>query len=185
MIGHHGMTVLTFITLALPAGRKRTGLLPCFRACLLNGSPLTLDAIKTARFILTLHRWLVPGLALGLAWLCHSAAQEPNAGNVGPEPAVSLVPLAEHGPDPNRWALVGLNTAAAVCFVIWWRWMGRRKGHAAFARTGRSALVRFEPGADDEWKARALAAEARAEKAAALLRSKLMPQVARWMTSCS
>src|SRR6266498_2430594 len=34
---------------------------------------------------------------------------------------------------------------------------------------------------EDRWKARALAAEARADKASALLKARLLPQLARWM----
>ncbi len=44
-----------------------------------------------------------------------------------------------------------------------------------------SALTRKQPADDVGWKERALAAEARADKATALLRARLMPQLARWM----
>ncbi len=41
--------------------------------------------------------------------------------------------------------------------------------------------VDAESGEEALWKARALAAEARAAKATALLKSRMMPQLARWM----
>lgn len=75
--------------------------------------------------------------------------------------------------------LVILNVAAVVCFALWWRWMSRKPDDVT--QEGSLALAPFDPGADSEWKLRALAAEARADKAAALLKARLMPQVARWM----
>jgi hypothetical protein len=61
--------------------------------------------------------------------------------------------------------------------------MGRRHAAPLVANATSMALARVDPASDSEWKARALAAEARAEKATALLRAKLMPQMARWMMS--
>src|SRR5688572_17977845 len=81
--------------------------------------------------------------------------------------------------DSHRWLLAGLDAAAVICFVAWWRWMGRTGSTSTSASAG--ALTRHDSAGDADWKARALAAEARAEKATALLRAKLMPQMARWI----
>jgi hypothetical protein len=82
--------------------------------------------------------------------------------------------------DPERgWLLTALNVAAVVCFALWWRWMDRKP--TAPAPSASLALAPIDEAAETGWKARALAAEARADKAAALLKTRLMPQLARWM----
>jgi flagellar biosynthesis/type III secretory pathway chaperone len=96
-----------------------------------------------------------------------------------PAPAITGARANPLPPHSQRWILPGLDAAALVCFVAWWRWMGRTAATGNPASPG--ALTRLDSTSDAEWKARALAAEARAEKATALLRAKLMPQMARWM----
>jgi hypothetical protein len=89
------------------------------------------------------------------------------------EHAAALLPSGE------PWGMHALNGAAVLSFVFWWRWMHRQP--AGLSPKDSLALVPFDPAAASEWKARALAAEARADKAAALLKTRLMPQLARWM----
>jgi hypothetical protein len=82
--------------------------------------------------------------------------------------------------DPERgWLLTALNAAAVVCFALWWRWMDRKP--APSAPSSSLALAPVDAAAEAGWRARALAAEARADKASALLKARLMPQLARWM----
>ncbi len=85
------------------------------------------------------------------------------------------------GDSESGWLLTALNVAAVVCFALWWRWMDRKPAAAAAAPSSSLALVPVDAAAEAGWRARALAAEARAEKAAALLKARLMPQLARWM----
>jgi len=75
----------------------------------------------------------------------------------------------------SPWLLTVLNLCGVLCFVLWWRWMHRQPAAES------TSLVPVDPGVEAEWKTRALAAEARADKAAALLKARLMPQIARWM----
>lgn len=82
-------------------------------------------------------------------------------------------------PSGAPWLLHALNGAAVLGFACWWWWQLREPG--AEGPDASLALVAFDPAAASEWKARALAAEARADKAAALLQTRLMPQLARWM----
>lgn len=82
-------------------------------------------------------------------------------------------------PATTPWLVWVLNAASVLCFVLWWRWMQRRPGPEELSM----ALAPLNPAAEEEWRLRALAAEARADKAAALLKSRLMPQLARWMMS--
>ena len=86
---------------------------------------------------------------------------------------------AATGDSESRWLLTALNVAAVVSFALWWRWMDRKP--AASAPSPSLALARVDAAAEAVWKERALAAEARAEKASALLKARLMPQLARWM----
>lgn len=108
------------------------------------------------------------GLALG-AWTGWLHAAETNA-------AVALPAASPPEGDANQPLLLALNIAAVVCFVVWWIWMGRRKAVA-----GSLPGIPGGTGEAEPWAERALAAEARAEKATALLRARLMPQMARWM----
>ena len=82
------------------------------------------------------------------------------------------------------WFWASLNIASVVCFVLWWHWQWfirrvlRRREDPVDTSL---ALVPLDASDEALWRARALAAEARAAKATALLKSRLMPQLARWM----
>ena len=103
----------------------------------------------------------------------------PRAVLLGPVSALAAAaPPAAEPESPSSWLLTVLNLLAVACFILWWLWM-RRRGPAATADA--LALAPYDPAADAEWRARALAAEARADKAAALLKARLLPQLARWM----
>ena len=79
-----------------------------------------------------------------------------------------------------RWGLIG---AAAGCFVfagLWWRYRMRQR------RLEQKTDWSLAPtnGAADEagwWRERAISAEARAAKATAVLKTNLLPHMARWM----
>ncbi len=80
-------------------------------------------------------------------------------------------------------ALLGLLTGAAA----WW-WRRRRPAFAGSGLTDDLAVVTAGmDGLDgrevEAWRERALAAEARAAKATAMLRARLLPHMARWMMS--
>lgn len=140
-----------------------------FQTCRRPLAPVSLETIKTARSnVFPLRPQACLGLALS-AWTGWLHAAETNA-------AAALVAPSTQEVDPNEPLLLALNIAAVVCFVVWWIWMGRRK-------TGVGSLQSIPgvTGAAEPWAERALAAEARAEKATALLRARLMPQMARWM----
>jgi hypothetical protein len=84
----------------------------------------------------------------------------------------------------NRWLLAGLSIAAALALVLGGLWVKRRRRPTldslealAVAPLNGESLV----GADVTWRERAVFAEARAEKATALLRAQLLPHLARWM----
>jgi len=94
-------------------------------------------------------------------------------------PANPSAPQEAAGRTRPRWIFPALDAAAFAGFVAWWRWMGRAAAPPVLSDGG--ALTRMNSDGEAEWRARALAAEARAEKATALLRAKLMPQMARWM----
>ena len=133
-----------------------------FQTCRRPLAPVSLKTIKTARSIVfPLCRQACLGLAVG-AWTGWLHAAETNA-------AAALPVASPSEGDVNEPLLLALNVAAVVCFAVWWIWMGRRKG-------GSASTGEVEP-----WAERALAAEARADKATALLRARLMPQMARWM----
>ena len=89
--------------------------------------------------------------------------------------------VAAIGDSGGGWLLTALNVAAVICFALWWCWMDRKP--AAHAPSSSLALAPIDAAAEAVWKARALAAEARADKAATLLKVRLMPQLARWMMS--
>lgn len=86
---------------------------------------------------------------------------------------------AAFSPSGDPWLLHALNSAALLCFALWWWWQHRKP--LAENHADSLALGPHDPAAASAWKARALAAEARADTAAALLKTRLMPQLARWM----
>jgi len=77
----------------------------------------------------------------------------------------------------NRRLWVGLGVSGAVCLLLLGAWLRRRSA------ASRGSLALAIPGHDEEahWRERAMEAEARAEKATALLRRNLLPHLARWM----
>jgi hypothetical protein len=83
----------------------------------------------------------------------------------------------------DHWLVAGLNAAALAGFLLWWRWMGRTSRQAEeFVPSPSERLPVAAPAADQhEWRERALAAESREARATALLRARLLPQLARWM----
>ena len=86
--------------------------------------------------------------------------------------------------EQNRWLLAALNGAAVVSFLVWWRWMGRRPASGlAPPGTRQRGLARYQSAAENEWRDRALAAEARVENATALVRTRLVPSMARSLMS--
>jgi hypothetical protein len=81
----------------------------------------------------------------------------------------------------QRQVLIGLGTTGALGLLLLVVW-GRRR--AAARRSASSlAMAALGSGPQDEghWRERAMHAEARAEKATALLRANLLPHLARWM----
>ncbi len=83
----------------------------------------------------------------------------------------------------NRWLLAGLGVAA-LTFVSLALFIFKRRRALLDARrrtsfSGHALVVR--DAADEAWRERALAAEARAQKATAMLRTKMLPHMARWM----
>ena len=83
----------------------------------------------------------------------------------------------------NRWLLTGLGGAAVLFVLIGIVWMRRRRELALVSLESSLAMSAREDWPEDEsgWRARALAAEARAQKATAMLRANLLPHMARWM----
>jgi len=77
----------------------------------------------------------------------------------------------------NRRLWAGLGISGVVCLLLLGAWLRRRSA------ASRGSLALAIPGHDDEahWRERAMEAEARAEKATALLRRNLLPHLARWM----
>lgn len=114
---------------------------------------------------------VLPRSIRAVPWIL-TLAVLPSPGAAPPGPVSAPADTPE-----SVWLPTVLNLAAVVCFALWWRWMNRR----APAPSASLALAAFDPQAEAEWKTRALAAEARADKAAALLKARLMPQLARWM----
>jgi len=94
------------------------------------------------------------------------------------------IPLGGSGTSIPRWLVISLNLASVGCFVLWWSWprfTRRIRPTETAAESFALVPVDAETGDETLWKARALAAEARAAKATALLKSRMMPQLARWM----
>ena len=135
-----------------------------FRACRRLRAPVSLETIKSSPSILsTPTRRAFSCAAL---WSVATVTAHAAETNVIPAPPSDAASSA----NANEPLLLALNIAAVICFVIWWVWMGRRNAMASAASDA--------PG---DWEARARDAEARAQKATALLRARLMPQMARWM----
>ncbi len=90
---------------------------------------------------------------------------------------------AEETLQTNRWLLAALGVAA-IAFVSLGLFLFTRRRALLDARrrtaSGGHALV-VRSAAEDAWRERALVAEARAQKATAMLRTKMLPHMARWM----
>lgn len=90
---------------------------------------------------------------------------------------------AEETLQTNRWLLATLGVAA-IAFVSLGLFLFTRRRVLLEARrrsaSGGQALV-VRSAAEDAWRERALAAEARAQQATAMLRTKMLPHLARWM----
>lgn len=90
---------------------------------------------------------------------------------------------AEETLQTNRW-LLGALGAAAIAFVSLGLFLFTRRRALMDMRrraaSGSHALV-ARSAAEEAWRERALAAEARAQKATAMLRTKMLPHMARWM----
>jgi len=81
-----------------------------------------------------------------------------------------------------RWGLIGASVGCVIFAGLWWRHRMRQR------RLEQNADWSLAPssGAADEagwWRERAISAEARAAKATAMLRTNLLPHMARWMMS--
>ncbi len=87
-------------------------------------------------------------------------------------------------PKSNSWVhpagIAGVVLALALALAVgWWRWKRRtRSGEWSIV----SAQLGGVQGAEaEQWRERALAAEAKAAKATAMLRARMVPHLARWM----
>lgn len=81
----------------------------------------------------------------------------------------------------NRWLLGALGVAALAFVSLGIFLFTRRRALLAARRpAGSMALVVSSP-SEEAWRQRALEAEARAQKATAMLRTKMLPHMARWM----
>ncbi len=91
--------------------------------------------------------------------------------------------LAETARRTNRWLFTGLGAATIVFLVLMAVWSRRRRALALAPLDAPYAVASLRDGPADDlaWRERALAAEARAQKATAMLRSSLLPYLARWM----
>ena len=81
----------------------------------------------------------------------------------------------------NRWLRGGLAAVAMLGLALAWVWRSRRRRARLAERDSGLVILSNAAPNDAPWRDRALAAEAKAEKAAALLRSSLLPHMARWM----
>lgn len=79
----------------------------------------------------------------------------------------------------NLWLRAGLATSALVLVVLSLVWFRHRRQLALAPLESQLALT--VPADESGWRDRALAAEARAQKATAMLRASLLPHLARWM----
>jgi hypothetical protein len=115
------------------------------------------------------------------------AGQLKTAAETEQRKAVAIVAAIQHEVAAawrrNRQLRWGLTGAAAGCLIfagLWWRYRMRQR------RLEQNTDWSLAPmsGAADEvgwWRARAISAEARAAKATAMLRTNLLPHMARWM----
>lgn len=83
----------------------------------------------------------------------------------------------------NRWLFAGLATATVVFLALTAAWFRRRRAMALAPLDSSLAVASLRDGTAEDlaWRERALAAEARAQKATAMLRASLLPHLARWM----
>jgi hypothetical protein len=83
----------------------------------------------------------------------------------------------------NRWLFLGLGAAVVLFLALNGARLRRRRplALAPFDAPFAVASLRDGPDGDLAWRDRALAAEARARKATAMLRASLLPHLARWM----
>jgi exonuclease VII small subunit len=90
---------------------------------------------------------------------------------------------AETARRTNRWLFAGLGAAVVVLGALIAVGILRRRVLARASLDSSLAMVNLHDGAVDDpaWRERALAAEARAQKATAMLRASLLPHLARWM----
>jgi hypothetical protein len=91
--------------------------------------------------------------------------------------------VAETARRTNRWLFAGLSAAVVLIGVLIAAGVLRRRALARASLDSSLAMVSLRDGAADglAWRERALAAEARAQKATAMLRTSLLPHLARWM----
>lgn len=82
----------------------------------------------------------------------------------------------------NRWLLAGLGgAAAALAGLAVFVFLRRRALLDARRRGGSGMALVLHDAAAEAWRERALAAEEQAQKANAMLRTKMLPHLARWM----
>jgi len=99
--------------------------------------------------------------------------------------AAEVQRIAESTLQTNRWLLAGMGAAAVAILAVAILVFVRRKALLAAARgvTPAGAALAVRRLDNEDWRKRALAAEARADKATALLRTNMVPHMARWMMS--
>jgi hypothetical protein len=90
---------------------------------------------------------------------------------------------AETARRANRWLFAGLGVATIVFLALMAAWFRRRRALALAPLDAPFAVAGLGDGLAEDlaWRERALAAEARAQKATAMLRASLLPHLARWM----
>ncbi len=126
---------------------------------------------------------LQPLLAAGAPATLAAAADPPTT--LARTTAQSIA-AADTKPDPAVWWVIGLFGAIIVLLgtlmlLVWWRGIGNfgaRTPHSALARLTLPMDPTADPSAAEEWKQRALVAEAMAGRQGQILREKLMPELA-------
>ena len=90
---------------------------------------------------------------------------------------------AEAARRTNHWLFAGLGAAVVVLGALIAAGVLRRRALARASLDSSLAMSSLRDGPADDlaWRERALAAEARAQKATAMLRASLLPHLARWM----